>query len=100
MFSRAEIAEPLGSPAKRRWRWLPESYRKRKWVVVGLIALVALALGCIGLTQLPVPSGTTGAKGSIPVPDLLYYVIGLFRFGSLPVDPPYPATLEIAPRSA
>ncbi|HTX63028.1 MAG TPA: NAD-binding protein [Acidimicrobiales bacterium] len=96
MFSRAETAEPLGSPATRRWRWLPDGYRRRRWMFIGLLALVALALGSVGLTELRVPSGTTGAERPIPVPDLLYYLLGLFRFASPPVDPPYPAALEVA----
>ncbi len=96
MFSRARSAEPLGPSARRGWRWLPESYRKRKWLVVGLIALSALVLGVIGLSQLRIPSRSATADQPIPLPDLLYYLVGLYRFGSLPVDPPYPVALEVA----
>lgn len=81
---------------KRRWRWLPEGYRKRKWLVVGLIALVALVLGVIGLCQLRIPARSSGADKPVPVPDLVYYLIGLYRFGSPPINPPYPVALEVA----
>ncbi|MGH9046829.1 MAG: hypothetical protein ACRDVW_05885, partial [Acidimicrobiales bacterium] len=64
MSSRAQSAEPLGSRAKRTWRWLPESYRKRRWLVIGLIALAALVLGWIGLTEHRAPLGTNGRYGS------------------------------------
>ncbi len=96
MFSRARSAESLGTSAKRGWHWLPESYRKRKWSVVGLIALGALVLGVIGLSQLRIPPRSAAADQPIPLPDLLYYLVGLYRFGSLPVDPPYPVALEVA----
>jgi hypothetical protein len=96
MFSRAQSAEPVGPPAKHGWRWLPESYRKRKWLVVALIALVALVLGAIGLCQLRIPAGSGGTDKPVPVPDLVYYLIGLYRFASPPGDPPYPAALEVA----
>ncbi len=96
MFSRARSAEPLGLTAKRGWRWLPESYRKRRWLIVGLIAAVALTLGVIGLRELRLPLRGTGPESPVPVPDMLYYLVGLYRFASPPVDPPFPAALELA----
>jgi hypothetical protein len=103
LMSQAESAEPLDTPAARGWRWLREGYRKLRegyrnhmWPIIGLVALAALVFGVVGLSQLRIPPHGIGAAKPIPVPDLVYYLISLFRFVSPPVDPPYPGTLEVA----
>jgi len=74
------------------WLRTRNAYRRRRWVVIGVLVLIAMVLGAIGLGQIKVNS----PEQVIPVFDRFYLLISLFRFSTPPSEFPLPATLEVA----
>lgn len=77
------------------WRWVRREYSKRRWALIGALALTALILGTIGLGQIEVGT-SSNTDQFIPLPDRLYYLVGLFRLSSPVSRFPLPVTLEVA----
>jgi TrkA-N domain/RyR domain len=86
------VREPI---PKTPWQRVRGLYKSRRWPVIGVLACTSIALGMYGLGEIAVPVTAT-KHVLIPIPDQLYYLVGLFRFGSPPADFPLPVAFEIA----
>src|SRR5580698_10394470 len=88
----AQPVVALKTHPKSLWQRTRNAYRRKRWFVIGALAILSLTLGTIGLGKIKIGSPAQ----FIPLPDRFYSLVSLFRFSTPATEFPLPLTLELA----